>query len=89
MTAARKTSSHYRTLGHVMAIVCAICGLAVIIVAPLSSAVYGIVLLSIGIGIDIIVAVHGTDSHRHTYRRTASSRRSRVLNARKRQPARR
>lgn len=87
-TGSRKISGQSLKLGHGIAIVCAICGLALIIVAPLDSVVYGIVLLSIGIGIDIIVAVQ-CSGHQLTYRRGFSSRRSRVLNPRKRAPARR
>ncbi len=86
MSAAKKLANHYLMAGHAIAVVCAICGLGLIIVAPLDSVVYGIVLLSLGIGIDIIVAAQCTERH-HIYRRGLLSRRSRVLNARKRQPA--
>jgi hypothetical protein len=70
-------------LGHGLAVLCAICGLGLIIAAPIDSVVYGIVLFSIAIGIDIVVAVHCPDSH--NYRRRVSNPRSRVLRARKRQ----
>ena len=79
---ARKMGGHFMMLGHGLAILCAICGLGLVIAAPLDSAVYGVVLLGMAIGIDIVVAVHCHDSH--NYRRRVSNGRSRTLRARKR-----
>jgi hypothetical protein len=87
MTVTRKIGGHRLMLGHGLAIVCAVCGLGLIVAAPLDSVVYGIVLFGVAVAIDIIVAVHCPDSHHD--RRRASNRRSRVLHTRKRQPARR
>ena len=48
--------------GHGLAIFCALCGIGMIVVAPLSSVVYGIALLGLAIALDVIVAVNCADS---------------------------
>ena len=48
--------------GHGLAIFCALCGIGMIVVAPLSSVVYGIALVGLAIALDVIVAVNCADS---------------------------
>ena len=78
----KKFSDRYLLLGHGLAIACAISGLGLIVAAPLDSVVYGVTLFGIGIGLDVILAVHCHDSH--NYKRRVSNGRSRALRARKR-----
>jgi hypothetical protein len=42
-------------LAHGIAIMCAVCGLGVIVIAPLSFVVYGLVLFGAAIALDVIL----------------------------------
>ena len=71
----------WTVLGHAVAVFCAICGVVLIVAAPLESVVYGIALLGAAIALDVVVAVHCSN---HSNYRRVSSLRSRAAGARKR-----
>lgn len=78
-----KRVGHYcSVLVHGIAIGCAVCGIVVIVVAPLASVVYGIALFAAAIVLEVILAGHCPDNPH--YRRRVSNPRSRLVRARKR-----
>ncbi|MEO7726377.1 MAG: hypothetical protein ABIS45_03940 [Burkholderiales bacterium] len=58
---AKKIANHCSVIGHGLAIACALCGLGLIVAAPLASVVYGVILFGAAIAIDVIVAVNCPD----------------------------
>ncbi len=65
---AKNFSDNCSMLGHGLAITCALCGLGLIVAAPLDSVVYGVILFGAAIAIDVIVGVNCHD--RPQYRST-------------------
>lgn len=58
----RESGKHCFVLCHGIAIVCAVCGFGLIVLASLDWVIYGIVLFGAAIALDVIVAAHCPDS---------------------------